>query len=264
MGILNITPDSFFEGSRTMNLDLLLQKAQSMWSEGATFLDLGGHSTRPNAPAVSESEEAQRVLPAIEYLQKHLPEAVLSVDTFRASIAKQAIQAGASIVNDVSGGLMDPAMFQTVAQLQVPYVLMHMRGTIATMMHHCTYNNPVVEVLQELQEKVATLRAIGVKDLIVDLGYGFSKTSETNYELLRNMDVFQALGCPILTGLSRKSMIWKNLGITPDQALNGSTVLHTIALQKGSAILRVHDVAPALEAIKLVNLLNTLPTNNHV
>jgi dihydropteroate synthase len=260
MGILNITPDSFFEGSRATNLDVVLEKAQKMLAEGATFLDLGGHSTRPNSPAVSAQEEADRVLPAIDYLVKNIPQVLISVDTFRASIAKAAVEAGACMINDVSGGLMDTEMYTTVAQLQVPYVLMHMRGTIASMMEHTEYENPVLELLNELQPKIAQLRSLGVNDVIVDLGYGFSKTSDTNYQLLNAMEKFQLLDCPILTGISRKSMIWRNLGVDANQALNGTTVLHTIALQKGSSILRVHDVAPAVEAIKLVELLHA---SNH-
>lgn len=252
---MNITPDSFYEGSRAMQADSILAKAGKMLQEGATFLDLGGHSTRPNAPAVGEQEECDRVLPAIELIHKEYPEALISIDTFRASVAKKAVAAGAVIVNDVSGGLMDVAMFGTVYQLKVPYVLMHMRGTVDTMTQYTQYYNVCMEVLNELAPKVQYLKELGVKDIIVDLGFGFSKTADQNYELLQGMELFHMLGCPILTGLSRKSMIWRKLQIEAAQALNGTTVLNTVALMKGSRILRVHDVKEAIEAINLLELL---------
>jgi dihydropteroate synthase len=255
MGIMNITPDSFYDGSRAMQADVVLNKAEKMLGEGATFLDLGGHSTRPNAPAVSEAEEADRVLPAVALIIKNFPEALISIDTFRASIAKQAVAAGAALINDVSGGLMDTQMYATVAQLQLPYILMHMRGTVNTMAQHTHYQNISLDILSELQPKVQQLRALGVKDIIIDLGFGFSKTADQNYELLQNMEAFKILGCPMLTGLSRKSMIWRKLNIEPSQALNGSTVLNTVALLKGSNLLRVHDVKEAMEAIHLIELL---------
>jgi dihydropteroate synthase len=256
MGIMNITPDSFYDGSRAMQEDVILAKAEKMLAEGATFLDLGGHSTRPNAPAVSEQQEADRVLPAIEIIAKKFPDALLSIDTFRSGIAQKAVAAGAAMVNDVSGGLMDPHMYTCVQAMGVPYVLMHMRGQVHNMMQHTYYENILTDIVSDLQPKIAKLRQLGVNDIVVDLGFGFSKTSEQNYELLQHLEYFRILGCPILTGLSRKSMIWRKLGIEPARALNGTTVLNTVALMKGSNILRVHDVAEAKEAVDLLMFMN--------
>lgn len=257
MGILNATPDSFYAQSRAQAEDDLLAKAGQMLTEGATFLDVGGYSTRPGAPDVSEAEETERVLVALEALHRQFPEALLSVDTFRASVAEKAVGAGAGLVNDVAGGSLDPAMFATVARLGVPYVLMHLRGTPQTMTSLANYENVTLEVIVELSEKVAQLHALGVKDLILDPGFGFAKTPAHNDQLLRELPAFRLFELPLLVGLSRKSSIWRRLGITPDEALNGSTVLHTAALLDGANILRVHDVKEAVEAVKLISFLSS-------
>jgi dihydropteroate synthase len=259
MGIVNVTPDSFFKGSRTTDKADILQKVEKMLTEGATFIDIGGHSTRPHASAVPEDEELARVIPAIELIIKEFPNCLISIDTFRSNIAKKAVETGAVMINDVSGGLMDENLYQTVVDLGVPYVLMHMRGKIETMTEHANYQNISLEVLNEIETKVGKLRALGQKDIIIDLGFGFSKTSDQNYELLSKLDIFKMLDCPILVGISRKSMIWKKLEITASEALNGTTVLNTIALQKGANILRVHDVKEAVEVVKLVKLTAPLP-----
>jgi dihydropteroate synthase len=261
MGIVNVTPDSFFKGSRSTEKDDILTKVEKMLSEGATFIDLGGHSTRPHAPAVPEDEEVARVLPAIELIMREFPEALISIDTFRASVAQKAVKAGAVMINDVSGGLMDSNMYPTVVALGVPYVFMHMRGTIDTMTQYANYENISYEVLEEIEKKVGLLRQLGQKDIIIDLGFGFSKTADQNYELLSKLEVFKMLDCPILVGISRKSMIWKKLNITANEALNGTTVLNTIALQKGANILRVHDVKEAIEVITLMELINKYNKN---
>ncbi len=255
MGILNATPDSFYAESRAQAEDELLAKADQMLAEGATFLDVGGYSTRPGAPDVSEAEETERVLAALESLHRQFPEALLSVDTFRASVAEKAVEAGAGLVNDVAGGSLDPAMFATVARLGVPYVLMHLRGTPQTMISLAHYENVTLEVIAELSENMAQLRALGVNDLILDPGFGFAKTPAHNDQLLRELPAFRLFELPLLVGLSRKSGIWRRLGITPAEALNGSTVLHTAALLGGASILRVHDVKEVVEAVKLVNYL---------
>ncbi len=259
MGIVNVTPDSFFKGSRSVEKADILQKVEKMLLEGATFIDIGGHSTRPYAPAVPEDEELARVIPAIELIIKEFPDCLISIDTFRSKISKKAVEAGAMMVNDVSGGLMDENMYHSVVDLGVPYVLMHMRGTVETMMQFAEYDNLSLEVLDEIEKKVGKLRALGQKDIIIDLGFGFSKTSNQNYELLSKLEIFKMIDCPILVGISRKSMIWKKLEITANEALNGTTVLNTIALQKGANILRVHDVREAMEAVKLMELLAPLP-----
>ena len=251
MGILNVTPDSFFTGSRVATEEAV-RTAQKMLSDGATFLDVGGYSTRPGAAEITPAEEADRVLPVIEAILDTFPDALISIDTFRASVARQAIDAGASLVNDVSGGTLDPTMFATVAaRPDVPYVLMHLRGTPQTMQSLATYENVVTEVIDELGSQLATLRALGVHDIILDPGFGFAKTPAQNFDLLSNLDAFTVFDEPILVGLSRKTTIWKTLSITADEALNGTTVLNTAALLKGAAVLRVHDVREAVEAVKL-------------
>lgn len=255
MGILNITPDSFYEGSRILP-EKVTEIAIQMLADGATFIDLGGYSTRPGAADISSAEEVDRVLPAIESILKAFPTTLISVDTFRAEVARQSVAAGASLINDVSGGLLDPDMFQTVAKSGVPYVLMHMRGTPKTMQSLASYANVVTEVLDELGIRRAQLQSLGVKDLILDPGFGFAKTPDQNFQLLNQLDAFRLFGEPLMVGLSRKSTIWRTLSIQPEEALNGTTVLHTISLLKGAAILRVHDVREAVEAIKLVNQLN--------
>ncbi|SOD81774.1 dihydropteroate synthase [Spirosoma fluviale] len=255
MGILNITPDSFFAGSR-VSPDETLSRASQMLTDGATFLDIGGYSTRPGAAEVSPSQEADRVLPVIESILRNFPDALVSIDTFRASVARQAVQAGACLINDVSGGTLDPAMFETVGDLArsgltVPYVLMHMRGTPQTMQTMTTYQQLTVDVIDELARQLARLRRLGAVDIILDPGFGFAKTPSQNFELLSQLDSFHVFDEPLLVGLSRKTTIWKTLTIKPEQALNGTTVLNTAALLKGASILRVHDVREAVEAIKL-------------
>lgn len=252
MGILNATPDSFFQASRVIdNEEALLERVDAMLGEGAGMLDIGGYSTRPGAAEVSAEEETDRVVAVIEIIKRSYPESILSVDTFRASVAESALLAGAHIVNDVSGGSLDEAMFDLVARYQVPYVLMHMRGTPQTMSSLTSYDKLVPEVLQELAVKLAKLRKLGVADILIDPGFGFAKTVQQNFQLMNQLEAFHSLNCPLLVGISRKTMIHKMLGITADQSLNGTTVLNTIALQKGAAILRVHDVKEAVEAVKL-------------
>ena len=255
MGVLNITPDSFYANSRTMALEDILQKARQMADDGATFIDIGGYSTRPNADDVPEAVELERVLPAIEALKKHLPAIVISVDTFRANVARQAVAAGASIINDVSGGTLDAAMFETVAQLGVPYVLMHLRGNPKTMTQLNHYQELTTEVIAELQTQMFKLQQLGSIDIMIDPGFGFAKNANQNFELLSQLENLEILERPILVGISRKSMIWRTLQIQPDETLNGTTVLNTVALLKGASILRVHDVRQAVEAVKLVQLL---------
>ncbi|MDB5241983.1 MAG: dihydropteroate synthase [Spirosoma sp.] len=255
MGILNVTPDSFFTGSRIAT-DKVVERAQKMLSDGATFLDVGGYSTRPGAAQVSPSEEVDRVVPVIETILTHFPHSLISIDTFRASVAKQAVGVGACLINDVSGGTLDPAMFTTVAQLtDVPYVLMHLRGTPQTMQSKATYTNVVTEVIDELAIQLAKLRSLGVHDVLLDPGFGFAKTPAQNFKLLSQLDAFRLFDEPILIGLSRKTTIWKTLGITAEEALNGTTVLNTIAILKGAFVLRVHDVREAVEAVKLTQQL---------
>ena len=252
MGILNINADSFYAGSRILSVDQAVERAGIMRSEGASLLDIGGYSTRPGATDISEEEETNRILPIIEALVRHFPDVWISVDTFRSSVARQAVEAGAVLINDVSGGTLDPRMFETVASLGVPYVLMHMRGTPQTMTRHTVYNDLVPDVLFELQQQLATLRALGQKDVLIDPGFGFAKTPQQNFQLLNQLEAFQTFDAPVLVGLSRKSTIWRTLNIRPEDALNGTTVLNTLALTKGADILRVHDVREAVEAITLV------------
>lgn len=252
MGILNATPDSFFDGGRYTDENRLLHQAEKMLLEGASILDIGGASSRPGAATVTEAEELGRVLPAIEIVLKNFPDALLSVDTWRASVARSAVEAGACIVNDISAGELDPEMFETVAQLQVPYILMHMQGTPDTMQQAPHYEEVVTEVLDFFIRKTAVLRSLGVKDIVLDPGFGFGKTLEHNFSLLKNLHVFHhVMDLPLLAGLSRKSMICKTLGVKPADALNGTTALHMVALQQGASILRVHDVREAIEVIRL-------------
>lgn len=253
MGILNATPDSFYEGSRVSAMEAAVAQAGKMLADGAAMLDVGGYSTRPGADDVSEAEEIRRVVPVIESILQQFPGATVSVDTFRASVAEAAVNAGALMVNDVSGGA-DGQMFETVARLQVPYVLMHSRGTPQTMAQLTQYNDLLSDMLKFFMVKLHTAHKSGIKDVVMDVGFGFAKTIEQNYFLLRNLDYFRVLELPMLVGLSRKSSIYKKLGITADGALNGTTVLNTLALTKGAAILRVHDVKEAVETVKLHQL----------
>jgi len=251
MGIININNESFYSGSRHTETTAILRTAAQMLKEGATILDIGGQSTRPGSTTYSVDEELQRVLPAIEVLHKEFPQAILSIDTFYAKVAREAAAAGASIINDISAGSMDSELIDTVAALQLPYVLMHMQGTPQNMQQNPQYENVVREILDFFIEKLALLRSKGIKDIIIDPGFGFGKTTLHNFCLLKYLSTFEMLQCPLLLGVSRKGMIYHTLGITPEEALNGTTVINTIGLLNGAQILRVHDVKAAVEAIKL-------------
>lgn len=251
MGILNITPDSFYDGGRFTDNDAILQQVQKMLDEGASIIDVGGMSSRPGAENIPLKEELDRVLPVIELLKKNFGDILISIDTVKAEVARQAIATGASLVNDISAGTMDETMYPTVAELGVPYVLMHMQGRPENMQQKPSYEAIIEEVLDFFIAQIGQLRALGVKDIILDPGFGFGKTMEHNYTLLKKMHVFQMLNLPILAGLSRKSMIYKKLKTTPDLALNGTSVLNLVALQQGARILRVHDVKEAREVIQL-------------
>ena len=256
MGILNVTPDSFYDGGSYKNEKDILAQAEKMLNDGATFIDVGAYSSRPDAEDISVEEECDRLIPVVELLLKNFPEVLLSIDTFRSKVAQEAITAGAALINDISAGLLDPEMLSTVAKLQVPYILMHMRGTPQTMKGLTNYDDLVKEVLFYLSERVAAARALGLNDIIVDPGLGFAKTIAQNYELLNATEKLQILDLPILIGLSRKSMITKTLGIDATSALNGTTALNMVALQKGASILRVHDVKEAVETVRLYQVLN--------
>ena len=252
MGILNVTPDSFFDGGRHTGVEAALKQAGVMLSEGAALLDVGGASSRPGAKEVSAKEELQRVVPVIEAIVRHFPGAIVSVDTWRASVAQATVEAGASIVNDISAGGLDPALYQTVARLHVPYILMHMQGAPDTMQQNPEYGDVVTEVLDFFIRETQKLHALGVKDIVLDPGFGFGKTVEHNFQLLKNLGLFSSVtGLPVLAGISRKSMICKLLRVSPENALNGTTALHMVALQQGAGILRVHDVREAMEVIRL-------------
>lgn len=255
MGILNQTPDSFYDGGRYSDLAAMLRQVEQMLDQGASFIDVGGYSSRPGAAEVSQQEEISRVVPTIEAISKTFPQALISVDTFRSDVAQKAIDAGAALINDISGGDQDPQMYKIAARNQVPYILMHMRGTPQTMTQQTDYDNVVMEVAQELSKKIKQIRTLGVNDLIVDPGFGFAKTLEQNYALLNKLDHLKMLQTPILVGLSRKSMIYKLLETDPENALNGTTAANTIALLKGASILRVHEVAPAMEVVRIVDAL---------
>lgn len=251
MGIVNFTPDSFYSNSRVSSGQAVLDKVGNMVEEGAAIIDVGGYSTRPGAAEVSEQEESDRVLAVIQPVKKYFPDIIISVDTFRSQVAAAAIEAGGHIINDVSGGTLDEQMFDTVAALRVPYILMHMRGTPETMNQLTHYDNLVVDIIRELKGSIDTLRQKGVTDIWVDPGFGFAKNIEQNFSLLKDLREFKQLGYPVLVGLSRKATIYKTLNILPEQALNGTTVLNTLALERGASILRVHDVKEAVEVVKL-------------
>ena len=251
MGILNTTPDSFYDGGQYAAITPALQQAERMLSEGATIIDIGGMSSRPGAQIISVEEELKRVIPAIDAIHQAFPGAIISIDTVRSQVAKTAVEHGASIVNDISAGRIDPELYKTVAQLGVPYVLMHMQGKPGNMQDKPDYNDVVQEVLDFLIREIDKLRQLGVNDIIIDPGFGFGKTVAHNYQLLKHFHLFQVIGVPILAGLSRKSMICKVLKVNPPKALNGTTALHMVALQEGAKILRVHDVKEANEVIRL-------------
>ena len=253
MGILNVTPDSFYAGSRMETEKDIINRVHQMTCEGASILDIGAYSSRPDAEHISTEEEMNRLRTGLDLVRKHQPEAVVSVDTFRADVAKMCVEEyGVAIINDISAGHMDPAMFETIAQLGVPYIMMHMQGTPQNMQMNPHYDNLLKEVFLYFAERVQKLRDLGAKDIIIDPGFGFGKTLEHNYELMNHLDEFQLFELPLLVGISRKSMIYKLLGTTPEEALNGTTVLNTLALMKGANILRVHDVKAAKEAVTLV------------
>jgi len=255
MGILNITPDSFFDGGHYKNENDILNKVAKMLNDGATFIDVGAYSSRPNAAHISESKELQRILPVIDLLIQNFPEILISVDTFRSNVAEQTIKKGAAIINDISGGKMDTNMFSTIAKLHVPYILMHMLGTPQTMQEQPTYKDVTKELLSFFTEQLSKLHKLQVKDVIIDVGFGFGKTIAHNYELLKNLSEFSSLNVPVLAGVSRKSMLYKPLDYTPKEALNATTVANTIALLNGASILRVHDVKEAVETVKIVGCL---------
>jgi dihydropteroate synthase len=253
MGILNVTPNSFFDGGKYNNETELLLRVEKMLTEGADFIDVGAYSSKPNAEFVSEEEEISRIVPVVNLLQKHFPEIILSIDTFRAGVAKVCIENGAAIINDISAGILDDKMLETIAQYQVPYIMMHMKGTPQTMDTFTQYEDIIKEMLFYFSERIAVARQLGINDLVVDPGFGFAKTLEQNYIVLQKLELFQMLELPLLAGISRKSMIYKTLEVNAEMALNGTTVLNTIALTKGAKILRVHDVKEAVECVRLFN-----------
>jgi len=256
MGVLNVTPDSFYDGGRYTDEASILAQVEKMLRDGADVIDVGGYSTRPGAREISEEEELNRATNAIRTILKTFPEAVLSVDTFRSAVAKAAIREGASMINDISGGEMDKKMFDTVASLHVPFVLMHMRGTPQTMTHLSHYDNLMKDMTDYFHQKIHQLHQLGVTDIIIDPGFGFAKTPEQNFDILKNLNYFRILGKPVLAGLSRKSTIWRTLETSPEGSLNGTTVLNTVALLNGASFLRVHDVKEAVECIKLIDHLH--------
>lgn len=251
MGVINTTPDSFYAGSRQMNEKDILNNVEKMLTDGASIIDIGGYSSRPGAEHISEQDEAQRTLHPIAAIRKRFPEIIITVDTFRSAIARKAVDAGADMINDISGGELDHEMHHTVAQLQVPYICMHMKGTPETMNSLANYSNLEHEIIAYFHQKIATLQKAGVKDIIIDPGFGFAKTIEQNFQLMNNLNLLSLLGKPLLIGISRKSMIWKTLQTSPEEALNGTTALNMVALMKGASILRVHDVKEAVETVKL-------------
>jgi dihydropteroate synthase len=252
MGVMNLTPDSFYDGGKLTSKKEILLQANKMLKEGATFLDLGAYSSRPGAQFVSEKEEIHRLLPVIKILLDEFPETLLSIDTFRSNVANESIYAGASLINDISAGTLDDHMFKIIAQHQVPYVMMHMRGTPETMMQNTDYKDLTKEVIYYFSKRINKARSFGINDLIVDPGFGFSKTLDQNYELFNDLELFRHLNVPLLIGISRKSMIQKKIKTTATDSLNGTTALHAIAIQKGVSILRVHDVKEAFETINLL------------
>ncbi|WP_397445522.1 dihydropteroate synthase [Polaribacter sp. R77954] len=252
MGILNITPDSFYDGGKYKDETAILHQVEKMLTEGATFIDVGAYSSRPGAAHISEDEELKRILPVIDLLIQNFPEIIISVDTFRSKIASGTVHAGAAIINDISGGNMDDKMFATVANLQVPYILMHMLGTPQNMQKNPVYDDVVKDIISFFAKQIFELHQLKLNDLIIDVGFGFGKTIAHNYEILKNLALFKSLDAPILAGVSRKSMLYKTLDISAQEALNATTSANTIALLNGANILRVHDVKEAIEAVKIV------------
>ena len=255
MGILNVTPNSFYDGGKHKEINSIIHQVDKMLSEGADFIDIGAYSSKPSAEFVSEEEEIKRLVPIVKSLVETFPNIVLSVDTFRAQVAKASVENGVAMVNDIAAGLLDDKMLETVAELKVPYIMMHMRGNPQTMQSLTDYNDIVKVMIFYFSERIQKARSFGISDIVIDPGFGFAKTLEQNYEVLHKMELFSILELPILVGVSRKSMIYKVLENSPQEALNGTSVLNTIALQKGAKILRVHDVKEAVECIKLVSKL---------
>lgn len=255
MGILNVTPNSFYDGGKHKEINSIIHQVDKMLSEGADFIDIGAYSSKPSAEFVSEEEEIKRLVPIVKSLVETFPNIILSVDTFRAKVAKASVENGVAMVNDIAAGLLDDKMLETVAALKVPYIMMHMRGNPQTMQSLTNYNDIVKEMIFYFSERIQKARSFGISDIVIDPGFGFAKTLEQNYEVLHKMELFEMLELPLLAGISRKSMIYKVLENSPQEALNGTSVLNTIALQKGAKILRVHDVKEAVECIKLVSKL---------
>ena len=256
MGILNVTPDSFFAESRTIETDDIRRRVEDLISQGADIIDIGGYSSRPGAPEVSTDEEYSRLARGLEAIRKYHPDTLISVDTFRADVARRCVSDWeADIINDISGGNLDAEMWPTVAEMQVPYILMHMRGTPSSMQSLCDYNDVTADVIRDLAFKIDAMHQLGIADIIVDPGFGFAKDINQNYQLMAELDQFKQLNAPLLVGISRKSMIYRPLDITPQTAINGTTVLNTFALLHGANILRVHDVKEAVEAVKIIDLI---------
>ncbi len=252
MGIVNLTPDSFYNKSRVQREDDIVKRVEEILSEGADLVDLGAYSSRPGATHISEQEEWERLHPAIKVILRNYPETLISVDTFRSSIARKAYEEGASMINDISGGQIDDNMFKTISEIRLPYILMHMRGDPRTMNTLTTYDNLFKEMINYFESRILELKSSGVNDIIIDPGFGFAKSLDQNYELLKNFTYFEVLGYPLLVGLSRKSMIFKELGVQPSEALNGTIALNTVSLLKRASILRVHDIKEAKEVVNLV------------
>lgn len=255
MGILNITPNSFYDGGKFQEDTIILKQVEKLLNEGATFIDIGAYSSKPNAEFVSEEEELQRILPVLQQIIKQFPEAIISIDTFRAEVAKQSVLNGAALINDISAGYLDEKMLPIIAELQVPYIMMHMKGNPQTMQSLTHYDDIVKEMIYYFSERIFEARKLGINDLIVDPGFGFAKTLEQNYEVMQKLNIFKQLELPLLVGISRKSMIYKLLETSAQEALNGTTFLNAIALEKGANILRVHDVKEAVECVKLFGML---------
>lgn len=257
MGILNATPDSFYGSSRVENVEAGFKKAEKMIQDGASILDIGGYSSRPGALDIPEKEEIERVCPLIEEIKTHFPSILISVDTFRSGVAEKAVLAGADLINDISGGQLDPDIFHVAAAHQCPYIMMHIRGTPQNMMKNTNYSNMFNDLVLYFSKQIEHAKAAGVKDLIIDPGFGFSKTREQNFELMRKLSLFQVFNLPILVGVSRKSMLYKTLNITPEESLNATTVMNTFALANGAQIVRVHDVKEAVEAVELLSAVDS-------
>ena len=262
MGVLNVTPDSFYDGGKFMNDEKLLKQTKRIIDEGATFIDIGGASSRPGSDSVSQKEEIKRVIPAISTILKSYPKAIISIDTTSSEIAEKAVETGAAIVNDISGGTADKKMLETVASLGVPFIAMHMQGSPKTMQNNPTYQNVVSDVFSALERLSNKASQLGIKQLILDPGFGFGKSLSHNYQLLNQLEKFHSIGCPLLIGVSRKSMIQQILNVDAKNALNGTTVIHTIAAQKGASIIRAHDVKEAVQVFQIVNYLNQQQTTS--